>query len=571
MSSPTITTITPNVGSYHGETAVTIVGTDFLDSTPPTITFGGVSATSIVFVSATELTCVTPAGTAGAQDVVVTNNDAGTVTEVGGYTYEAVAVTSITLDHGSYHGETSVTIAGTGFYTGAVATIGGGSATSVVVVDENTITCDTPAGTAGAQDVVVTNLDAETDTLAGGYTYEAVAVTSITLDNGDPLGGVSVTIAGTGFYAGATVTLGGAATTVVVVDENTITCDTPAGTGDVDVVVTNLDAETDTLAGGYSYLVSIASVTLNHGSYHGETSVTIAGTGFYAGADVTFGGVSGTSIVVVSETAITCDTPAGTAGAQDVVVTNANAKTDTLVGGYTYEAVAVTSITPNDGIPAGGTAVTIVGTGFYTGTTVDFDATAATSVVVVDENTLTAVSPAGTGVVDIVATNLDAETDTLAGSYSYGVQSAVAVTVSAQMGEAGAGIFRSSPGLGDMLNKIADNLAFIKTATQQGTFAEFKVMMEDIDLLGYVTRKRYGAYARDTSGAIQIPDRVGEGGVGLNRGQTSEKDVGLKSIMDRVAVMLAELKAASQLADFAAFKAAAANLSVLTNSDDSRI
>jgi hypothetical protein len=40
-----------------------------------------------VIVSATEITCVTPAGTAGAVDVVVTNTDTGTVTSAGGFTY----------------------------------------------------------------------------------------------------------------------------------------------------------------------------------------------------------------------------------------------------------------------------------------------------------------------------------------------------------------------------------------------------------------------------------------------------------------------------------------------------
>ena len=80
MSSPTITSITPNSGSYLGGTPVTIVGTDFIDAPAPTLTFGGVSATSIVVVDTETVTCVTPAGTAGAQDVVYTNNDAGTVT-----------------------------------------------------------------------------------------------------------------------------------------------------------------------------------------------------------------------------------------------------------------------------------------------------------------------------------------------------------------------------------------------------------------------------------------------------------------------------------------------------------
>jgi len=93
ISEPTITDISPATGSTAGGTAVTITGTEF--ATGATVTFGGVSATDIVIVSATEITCVTPAGTAGAVDVVVTNTDTGTVTSAGGFTYVSVGAKSI--------------------------------------------------------------------------------------------------------------------------------------------------------------------------------------------------------------------------------------------------------------------------------------------------------------------------------------------------------------------------------------------------------------------------------------------------------------------------------------------
>ena len=53
-------------------------------------------------------------------------------------------------------------------------TIGGTVATGVTFVDSTSITCNTPAGTAGAQDVVVTNPDTQTSTLTGGFTYEEI-------------------------------------------------------------------------------------------------------------------------------------------------------------------------------------------------------------------------------------------------------------------------------------------------------------------------------------------------------------------------------------------------------------
>ena len=64
-----------------------------------------------------------------------------------------------------------------------------------------------------------------------------------------------MTITGTGFLSGATVTLGGtAATNVSVVSSTSITATTPAhAAGTVDVVVTNTDSQNGTLTNGFTY------------------------------------------------------------------------------------------------------------------------------------------------------------------------------------------------------------------------------------------------------------------------------------------------------------------------------
>ncbi len=68
----------------------------------------------------------------------------------------APTVTSISPASGPIAGGTSVTITGTGFTGATGVTIGGAPATNVIVVNATTITCTTPAGTAGARSVVVT-------------------------------------------------------------------------------------------------------------------------------------------------------------------------------------------------------------------------------------------------------------------------------------------------------------------------------------------------------------------------------------------------------------------------------
>jgi Bacterial Ig-like domain (group 3)/IPT/TIG domain len=69
------------------------------------------------------------------------------------------------------------------------------------------------------------------------------------------------------------------------------------------------------------------------------------------------------------------------------------------LGAYesTHAAPTVTSLSPTGGPAAGGTLVTIIGTGLIGESGVDFGTTAATDVTVVSDTTLTAISPAGTG------------------------------------------------------------------------------------------------------------------------------------------------------------------------------
>jgi hypothetical protein len=82
----------------------------------------------------------------------------------------APTITSITPANGTAAGGTSITIAGT-HLDSAVVRIGGALATNVVVATSSqSLTATTPAGTAGARDVVVSNANG-TSTLTGGFTY----------------------------------------------------------------------------------------------------------------------------------------------------------------------------------------------------------------------------------------------------------------------------------------------------------------------------------------------------------------------------------------------------------------
>ena len=103
--------------------------------------------------------------------------------------------------------------------------------------------------------MTVSNPGGQSGALAGGFTYIAPpTVTSVSPNNGPVAGGTAVTITGTNFAAGATVTLGGtAATNVVVASSTTITATTPAhAAGAVTATVTNSNGLSGNLASGFS-------------------------------------------------------------------------------------------------------------------------------------------------------------------------------------------------------------------------------------------------------------------------------------------------------------------------------
>jgi MSHA biogenesis protein MshQ len=88
LATPTVTAISPTSGPTAGGTSVTITGTNFTGAT--SVTIGGVAATGITVVNATTITATTPAGTAGAKNVVVTTpGGSGTGTNL--FTYVGVS------------------------------------------------------------------------------------------------------------------------------------------------------------------------------------------------------------------------------------------------------------------------------------------------------------------------------------------------------------------------------------------------------------------------------------------------------------------------------------------------
>ncbi len=435
---PTLSAASPATGPLAGGTLVTLTGTGFDGGA--TVDFGGIAGVGVTVVSATSITVTTPAHTPGEVVVTVTNGDGQSTTLSGGFRFlgPPPTLTSVDPATGGTNGGTTVTLTGTDFLAGASVTIGGRAATGVTRVNATTTTAVTPWGVVGAADIVYTAADGQSATLPAAFTYTQSAppaVTSVSPGGGSHGGGTPVTITGTGFANGAIVRFGAtAATAVQFVNATTITATAPGGSAGttVGVTVVNPDAQTGTRASAFAYVdlpaPTVTAVSPAAGPLAGGTSVTVTGTNFNPGAVVRFGALAGTTVSVTPTTIVVTAPPQTATGKVEVRVTNTDTKTAALAAAYTYQAApTVTAVKPETGSTAGGTAITLTGTGFQAGMTVRIGGVPATEVKVSGATSATAVTPEGVaGLATVSVTNADGQSAVLAtGGFTYVLAPAV--------------------------------------------------------------------------------------------------------------------------------------------------
>ncbi|HEV7920728.1 MAG TPA: IPT/TIG domain-containing protein [Thermoanaerobaculia bacterium] len=278
------------------------------------------------------------------------SNMFGTLTVQAAPQNPAPTISGVTPASGPVTGGTTVQIDGANFQNNATVKFGANSATNVTFVSSTRLTAVTPAGAAvGAVSVTVTNPDSQSGSSAGfSYTAAGPFIGSVTPGTGSTAGGTTITISGTGFASGATVTIGGvAASHVVFVDASTLTAVTPLGptneqaTQPKDVTVTNPDGQAATRIGAFTYTVpplAVDAITPSFAPPAGGVTVTITGAGFTSGvtSSVTFGGTAATNVTVVNAVTLSAVAPAHALGTVDVVVRVGTA-TVTKTGAFKYE------------------------------------------------------------------------------------------------------------------------------------------------------------------------------------------------------------------------------------------
>ena len=332
------------------------------------------------------------------------------------YTYEGVpTVTQVFPNAGLPAGGTTVQIAGTNFTDATAVYFGSSPAASFTVNSAILITAVSPAGTQGnTVDITVTTpVGTSATSSADQYDYEGTpTITAISPTAGLPAGGNTMVITGTNFTDELTVTFGTTVSYEFTVNSSTqVTVTVPAGTaGTTNVRVTTPVGTSPVIpAGQYTYedVPTVTGVSPNAGLPSGGTSVMITGTNFVDASSVSFGGTAASSFTVNSATQITAVSPAGTEGGTvDITVTTpVGTSTTSSADQFIYENLpAVTGLSPAVGLPAGGTTVVITGTDFLDATAVNFGSTPATSFTINSATQITALSPEGTGNVNVTVT-----------------------------------------------------------------------------------------------------------------------------------------------------------------------
>lgn len=486
---PTLTAVSPTQIRQGESGTLTLTGTNFRSGGTVSISGTGVTLSSPAFVSDTSFTVSysnAAGATTGARDVTYTQPSAGggaTATRtsavevfppgpqftsispsqwVPGNTRFRAVITGQFFVSGTTVGlsGTGITVHGTTFDSSTQLTLDVSVASNASVgARDLTVTPGSGGGPAATFDDEVTVVPAPPTVTAFSHTVLAQGASS-----------VSVTVNGTNFRTGDTLSAGGSGVTfssVSVTSSTTLTASCSvsgsAATGLRDLTVTRAAAE----GGGSAtrsdaFRVNAATPTVTSilpgsigvtgsGGATRRVECRIAGTNFMTGASVsvTRSGGSGITVVtgtaaVVSDTRIDVDldvTGTATTGTWDVLVSNPGGLGTSGTSGngaltlVSSTTLAVNRVVPAEGSTYGGERVTVHGAGFVTGAVVDFGSVRAYGTHVIDANTLVTTVPQPTSVsrtarteVTVKVTNPSTSNASLASGYAYDVDEVTFLT-----------------------------------------------------------------------------------------------------------------------------------------------
>jgi hypothetical protein len=385
-----IRSVIPSIGATSGGQLVTLHGGEMWTGGVATCTFG-VKSVPATISSSSIATCRSPAiDRASLMNVKLT---VGGISSSGAAHFEYVDGVTTILDlhpkSGPTWGNSLVTVSGTLFRTQEAACFFGDTHVAAEFASSSLVTCRTPARDAGQVSVQVVGENGEPSFSGVAFVYEeGVVVESVypsTVAVSRSGGAVTVTVIGRNFLATpdlACIT-GDGKHLATWLSPELLHCniDTREMRGDTSLHVTNngidrsaswasLDLKVAPaplpIQGVETIPILIESVSPLSGTTEGGTTVLVTGSGFDSSSECMFGAVIAAGTTLISSTQLACTSPmASEPGLVSVTITNDGQSPSEGGIHFDYlEPIVVDSMEPLVGWDAGGTAVTMIGSGF---------------------------------------------------------------------------------------------------------------------------------------------------------------------------------------------------------------
>nr|XP_014351910.1 PREDICTED: fibrocystin-L [Latimeria chalumnae] len=374
---PFVTSVSPAILG-NTSTELLITGTEFGNNPNDVgIYIGGLQVNSSK-VTDGNISCTVgpmPVGTYNLQVVIFSKGLAS-----GSLTVTSPATAEISPLTGSINGGTTLFVMGNGFVSGSTAVKIGNSPCQVISVAPGEVQCITPANPIGSATVMIVVQSITYQLLTFTYTQASTPnVTSVTPTSGQP--GTLINISGSNFgslLSDISVMIGDVACNVIIVSDNLIQCivGNHAG-GSFPVRLRHALMGYAVSSAVFQYELKLISISPAEGSFGGGVTLTVTGFGFDQ---------QNSSVIVCdnkckvnreksTSNTLYCEAPAnyGTDSQQVCNVTVANINDSVMLpDAFSYKSSLtpiVTSVYPRRGGTAGGTKLTITGSGFSSNST----------------------------------------------------------------------------------------------------------------------------------------------------------------------------------------------------------